>query len=115
MRPLIRLIALLMLIVFATNVQAWALDVETDGAHHDSSSVVIDHIDASQHDSGKHDCNQKGHHCCHAINHLLGQISDDLRLSPPDIRIGILAHGPEDSSSITPQGIYHPPRATDLA
>ncbi len=111
---LLRPIAMLLLLVFTANVQAWALNLETEATHLGANNALIAQVDVAQHD-GAHDCDLASHHCCHAISHLLGQVSGELHLNLPDISGIAPTHGPESVASITPQSIYHPPRTPDLA
>lgn len=112
MNRLVRQIALLVMLVFTANVQCWAFNMGDEMAHdlagQSLSSVVADHDSHPQQDS--HSCNQMGHHCCHAISHLLGQVSDELSV-PQYLTVGkSFFHLTEDASSLSLEGIYHPPR-----
>lgn len=116
MSRFVRQIALLLILSVMANVQAWALSLESEFAHQDSVEslhVLIEQVTPQQQDL--HDCSLAGHHCCHAINHLLGQVSSDFILSPLKTENSVLLHAPGNSPTIAPNSIFHPPRTPDLA
>ena len=114
MRCLTRRIALLLILVFTANVQCWAFNIGDEMSHDlaGQSLVMMQHTGPAQSES--HNCNQMGHHCCHALNHLLGQVSDDFSVGQgitPAKPYSFLA---EDAASRSSENIYHPPRIPSL-
>lgn len=112
MNRLARQIALLLLLVFTANVQCWAFNMGDEMAHdlagQSSSPAVIQHAVPAQHES--HNCNQMGHHCCHALSHLLGQVTDDFSLAQARVAAKPFSLFSEDAVSHSSESIYHPPR-----
>ena len=109
-----RQIALLLIFVFMANVQAWALNVEGE-IYHDSS--VNSHLITQQSENLQHkchDCDQADHHCCHAINHLLGQISDGLILNKFSKEPNLFLMVDANATSTDPEDFYRPPRTPSL-
>ncbi len=109
-----RQIALLLMLVFTANVQCWAFNIGDEMSHDlaGQSPVMKQHTGPAQSES--HNCNQMGHHCCHALNHLLGQVSDDFSVGQgitPAKPFSFLA---EDAVSHYSENIYHPPRTSSL-
>ena len=109
-----RQIALLLIFVFLAHVQAWALTVE-DEMHHDrsvNSELITQPSENQQHQS--HDCAQNEEHCCHAMNHLLGQVSDDFILNKLSKESNLFLIGTVNATSTHPEYIYRPPRFPSL-
>lgn len=114
MNRTLRQIALFLIFVFLTNVQAWALNVEGE-MHHDSSAssqLISQQSENLQHKC--HDCDQADHHCCHAINHLLGQVSENFTLSQLSKEPDLFLMNVINATSTDPEDIYHPPRVPSL-
>ena len=114
MSHFVRRIALLLLFVFTANVQCWAFNIGGDEMSHDfseKSSFLVHHTDPAQ--QGSHDCGP-GHHCCHALNHLLGQITADFSLAQVSGAGKLFPLSPDGAISIIPENIYHPPRLPSL-
>jgi hypothetical protein len=108
-----RQIAFLLILVFTANVQAWTFTMENEVAHDlPSSSYVMSSLDEQHHES--HDCGQAGHHCCHAISHLLGQVSDGFALGKLSQAAKSFPVGTVNIVSTYPEGIYRPPRSPSL-
>jgi hypothetical protein len=108
-----RQIAFLLILVFTANVQAWAVTMEQEISHDlPSSAYAMPQLDEQHHES--HDCDQTGHHCCHAISHLLGQVSDGFVLSKLSQATKSFPVGTVNIVSTYPEGIYRPPRPPSL-
>jgi hypothetical protein len=109
-----RRIALLLLFVFTANVQCWAFTLGDELAHEQSenSAFVLQQTAPAQ--SGSHDCGLAGHHCCHALNHLLGQVTDNFSSARTSVPPKLFFHADEVAVSFTPESIYHPPRLPSL-
>ena len=113
-----RQIALLLIFVFLANVSAWALAVEGE-RHHDSranSQLITQQSENLQHEC--HDCDQDDndhyHYHCHAIDHLLGQLSDGFILSKLSKEPNLFLTGSINATSTHPEDIYRPPRFPSL-
>ncbi|WP_146187227.1 hypothetical protein [Novimethylophilus kurashikiensis] len=114
MSRFVRRIALLLILVFTANVQCWAFSLGVEAAHEQSenSSFVFQKTAPAQ--SGSHDCGLAGHHCCHALSHLLGQISDHFSTARILNSTTPIPNMDEAAVSFTPESIYHPPRHPSL-
>lgn len=109
-----RQIALLMMLVFTANVQCWASGFGDEMTHEQSENhAVVMGQSTPDHPDNK-DCNLAGHHCCHALSHLLGQVADNFSVFPPSVSIKRISSADEDAKSLTPESIYHPPRRPSL-
>lgn len=109
-----RQLALLLIFALIANVQAWALTME-DKIHHDGSTnsqLVTQQSENQQHQP--HDCEQAGNHCCHAINHLLGQASNGLILSKFFKEPNLFLMFDANATSTDPEDFYRPPRTPSL-
>lgn len=105
-----RLIAVVLIVAFTANVQAWASTME-DEAFHDGDveiAALAQHGDDAHH-QGTHDCLKAGHHCCHGINHLLGQVSSEMALIPRISASKPVVTGTSAALSTYPDSIYRPP------
>ena len=113
MRTRFRQIAFL-IFAFMANVQSWALTME-DGTHHDNSSnsqLVTQQLEIQHHQSNE--CEEAGGHCCHAINHLLGQVSNGLTFKKFSKEPNLFLFGVVNATSTHPEDIYRPPRFPSL-
>jgi hypothetical protein len=110
----VRRIAILLLFVFTANVQCWAFTLGNELAHEqsESSAFVLQQTAPAQ--SGSHDCGVAGHHCCHALSHLLGQVSDSFSTAKISVPAKPFFHTDEIAASFSPESIYHPPRNPSL-
>ncbi len=83
--------------------------------HNDSSvnAQLITPPSENQQDQS-HDCAQNGEHCCHAMNHLLGQVSDDFILNKLSKEPNLFLFGVVNATSTHPEDIYRPPRFPSL-
>lgn len=109
-----RQIALLLIFALMANVQAWALTME-DKIHQDGSTnsqLVTQQSENQQHQS--HDCEQAGNHCCHAISHLLGQVSDGLTLNKFSKEPNLFLMVDDSATSTDPEYFFRPPRTPSL-
>ncbi len=109
-----RQIALLLMLVFTANVQCWAFNIGDEMSHDlaGESPAMMQHTAPTQSES--HNCNQMSHHCCHALNHLLGQVSDDFSVDQGIASAKLFAFLAEDAASHSSESIYHPPRIPSL-
>ena len=109
-----RQIALLLIFVFLANVQAWALTVEDEMRHDSSVNAQLMTQPSENQQDQSHDCAQNSEHCCHAMNHLLGQVSDDFILSKLSKEPNLFLIGAVNATSTHPEDIYRPPRFSSL-
>lgn len=114
MSRLTRRIALLLIFVFTANVQCWAFTIGDEMSHDlaEHSSFVVQHADPAP--QGSDDCGPAGHHCCHALNHLLGQVTSDFSIIQVSAAGKLFPLSPDGAISIIPENIYHPPRLPSL-